>query len=98
MNWKTKHINLGVIKAHLKKEIIFVPEGNINDIVSMTSSCGCSVPKKIDGKVVVVYTPTSVPFHLQSKGEYKTTKNITVNYKDGTKDILSFTAIVKNKL
>lgn len=98
MNWQNKHINLGVIKAHSKKVLTFVADGELNNVSSMVSSCGCSSPKQVDNTIVVTYTPGSVPFHLQAKGEYKTTKNITVYYIDGTQDVLSFTATVKNKL
>ena len=98
MIWQKKHINLGVIKAHSKKELTFIPEGELNNISSMVSSCGCSSPKQMGNTIVVTYTPGAVPFHLQAKGEYKTTKNITITYDDGTQDVLSFTAIIKNKL
>lgn len=98
MNWEKKHINLGVIKAHSKKELTFVPLGELNNISSMVSTCGCSSPKQIGNNIVVTYTPGAVPFHLQAKGEYVTTKKITIIYTDGTQDILTFTATVKNKL
>lgn len=96
MKWIKKHISLGEIKSGKKKELIFTPEGELKSIRNMVSSCGCSSPKKVGNTIVVTYTPGSVPFHLRAKGEYITTKNITIYYNDGTSDILSFTATIKS--
>lgn len=98
MNWVKKHIGLGDIKVGSKKQLIFTPEGELKQISSMVSSCGCSTPKQMGNTIVVSYTPGAVPYHLRAKGEYKTTKNITVYYMDGTSDVLSFSATIKNKL
>lgn len=95
MNWKSKHYNLGEIKVGIKKEIIFTPTEDLKEINNMTSSCGCSLPKLIGNTIVVIYTPGSIPTHLISIGKYDTTKTITINYKDNSQDILSFSATIK---
>jgi hypothetical protein len=90
--WGNKSINLGTIKENVKKIIIFEALNELNNIHSMSSSCGCSTPKQDGNKIVVSYTPGTIPFHLISQGFYNTTKTITITYKDGTTDILSFKA------
>lgn len=94
--WKNKSVNLGEISANVKITIIFEAKEKL-DIQRITSSCGCSVPKydKEKNVIVVSYTPSSVPYHLKSRGDYHTTKNITVYYNDGTKDVLYFKAKIK---
>jgi hypothetical protein len=94
MKWKkSKQIVNG--RVGKKMEIVFVPDEELPEIDNMTSSCGCSIPRLEDGKIKVKYTPASIPFHLAYQGEYRTTKNITVNFKNKTTNTLSFTAIIK---
>lgn len=97
MNFKQTHINLGDLKVGKTKNIIFYPEEKetLEEIVSMSSSCGCSTPKIENDKIIVTYTPGSVPLHLQHLGQYETKKTITINYKYGSSEILSFSAIIK---
>lgn len=97
MKWQTKHINLGDLKVGKKIEITFVPLEELKEINYMKSSCGCSTPSLVNGKILVKYTPGSVPYHLIKRGWYKSTKTITIIYKDGSQDKLSFSAIVHKK-
>ena len=95
MNFKQNHITLNDLKVGVTKNITFHPKEKLKDIDNMTSSCGCSIPKIENGKIVVTYTPGSIPIHLQYLGQYKTNKTITINYKDGSSEMLSFTATIK---
>ena len=95
MNFKQNNINLGELKVGVTKDIIFYPKEKLKDIDNMTSSCGCSIPKIKNGNIVVSFTPGSIPIHLQFSGQYKTNKSITLNYKDGSSEMLGFSATIK---
>lgn len=97
MKWEQTFKELGNSYVGIKQEIEFVPIGEIPEINYMSSSCGCSVPKLIDNKIVVTFTPGSIPMHLKQFGMYKTSKKITITYKDNNQDILSFSTIIKKK-
>lgn len=95
MNFKQNNINLGELKVGVTKSITFHPKEELKDIDNMTSSCGCSIPKIKNGNIVVSFTPGSIPIHLQFSGQYKTNKSITLNYKDGSSEMLGFSATIK---
>jgi len=95
MNWEQIKINIGEQRVGKKKVITFKPLGELKEIASMVSSCGCSTPKQVGNNIEVSYTPGSIPYHLVQQGFYTTTKKITITYKDNSKDVLSFTATVK---
>lgn len=95
--WRTKHIDLGDISVNEKQTLTFHAKGDLINIVSLKSSCGCSKPKQKGNSIVVSYTPTAVPKHLQEQGFYNTTKKVTLRYADGSQDVLSFTAKVFKK-
>src|SRR6187455_1351959 len=97
MNWKIKHIQLGDINVGKKKKITFECLEELGVIKSMTSTCGCSTPKRDGNNILVTFVPQPVPLHLASVKFYISTKQIKITYADGTKDILSFTAkVIKN--
>ena len=95
MNWQQKTLRLGTIKSGVKQTINFYSNEEL-DIVNIVASCGCTTPKYIKEKkrLEVIYNPGSIPIHLRTTGRFTTTKTITVHYIDGTKDVLSFTAII----
>ena len=95
MNWQQKTLKLGTIKSGVKQTINFLSNGKL-EIVNIVASCGCTSPKyfKEENRLQVIYTPGSIPIHLRTTGRFTTTKTITVHYIDGTKDVLSFTAII----
>lgn len=95
MNFKQNNINLGDLRVGITKSITFYPKEELKDINTMSSSCGCSIPRIENGNIVVTYTPGSIPIHLQYLGQYKTSKTITIKYKDGSSETLSFTATIK---
>lgn len=99
MNWITKHIDLGDIKVGKKQTIIFSSTKELDNIINLESSCGCSTPSysKENKQMVVIFTPGGIPKHLKSVGVYTTTKSITITYSDGSSEVLSFKArISKN--
>jgi len=97
MSWKLKHIKVQNAIVHKKLNITFNYIGELDEIKSMSSSCGCSIPKQVGNNIVVTFNPGPVPVHLHSVGQYVTTGRIFINYVNGVKDTLSFTAVVKNK-
>ena len=98
MNFTQKQINLGEITVGKKQTVIFQATREL-DIINLESSCGCSKPSysKENNQLIVIYTPGSIPKHLQSVGRYNTTKSITITYKDGTSEVLSFKATISKK-
>jgi len=97
MKWQKIKINtIGFVGE--KQKIIFIPLEELKDVACMTSSCGCSTPRIVDGKVEVTYTPGAIPSHLSSQGFYKSTNKVTITYYDNVQDKLSFTVLVKRKI
>lgn len=94
-DWKSSFIDLGTI---VQKNTVTVGFEALRDleIESVQASCGCSKPlyDSKNRRVLVNYTPFEVPIHLRYQGYYNPTQTITVYYKDGTTDSLSFTAKV----
>lgn len=95
MNWQQKTLRLGTIKSGVKQTINFYSNEEL-DIVNIVASCGCTTPKYIkeEKRLEVIYNPGSIPMHLRHTGTFSTTKTITVSYIDGTKDVLTFSAII----
>ena len=98
MKWESKHIDLGVVRTNKKVTINFYANEYL-DIVNMTVSCGCTKPKYIseERRLEVIYNPGSVPIHLRHTEKFSTNKSITVWYGNGTKDVLSFSALIVSK-
>lgn len=94
MKWEQTYQKIDSVVGK-KQEIEFIPDGEIPEIAFMSSSCGCSKPRLEDNKIIATFTPGSIPMHLKQYGMYKTTKKITITYKDNSQDLLSFTAIIK---
>ncbi len=96
MKWKQTKINTRGIVG-IKQKIIFIPLEELKDVAYMKSSCGCGIPKIVDGNVEVTYTPGAIPSHLSTQGFYKSTNKVTITYHDNSQDILSFTVLVTRK-
>lgn len=97
------NVNLGKVRVHSSNNVVFPFKGI--KIHHMIPSCGCAVPKidESTSSVIVNYTAKDIPPHLVNKGQsqYKTSKDITVNYTilndpDTTMRtiVLGFTALV----
>ena len=97
MNWKKKVINLGTIPVGKKQTIIFESTSPL-DIKTILTSCGCTIPKYDKGKkqLTITYTPGTVPIHLRHQGLYSSRKTITIYYKTGETEVLSFNAKITN--
>ena len=95
-NWVSEHINIGALRVGVKKEVIFKTLKEDLKIDSMKSSCKCSKPKydKEKKTLSVTFTPGTIPQHLMHKGAYTTKKSISIRYKNGSEDIISFKATV----
>lgn len=96
--WKKNVIELGVVKSKSKQIVKFQYEGQIN-INKITVSCGCTEASfdNATNTLIVVYTPTTIPYHLKEAGQtsYLSTKRIVVD-SDNSSDILTFTATVED--
>ena len=66
MSWKSKHIKVLNSIVHKKINITFNYIGELDEIKSMSSSCGCSIPKQVGNNIVVTFNPGPVPVHLHS--------------------------------
>lgn len=81
----------------LKAEFLFL--GDFDEIVTATSSCGCASPKldKKNKKIIVNYQAGEIPYHLAARGanSYYVSHTITVHYKDGNLDHLTFKVTIK---
>ena len=96
MNWKSKHINLGIIAPETKHILTYqaLEELDVKDIIV---SCGCMNAKYDEEtrKVTLTYVSAGIPVHLRGEGKYDTHKTLTVRYRSETQDVLSFSATVK---
>lgn len=93
--WRQRQINLGDTNVGEKRKFSFMSTGELPEIETITASCGCTTPEynKEEGVLIVNFKAGKIPKHLQGKQNYyNTSKYITVFYKNGLKDVLSFTS------
>lgn len=98
-NWKKTVVDLGDIEVNVKKIILFQSYKPL-EIILIKGKCGC-ISGKYDKKtktLTVRYVPNPIPIHLRNVGEYSANKNLVVTYYDGTTEVLTVKAIVKNIL
>lgn len=90
-NWKNEVIDLGEIIEGGTYNIEFISLKDLN-VKSVTAGCGCTIPKwnKEKKTVTARYSPGVVPHHLRKSGSMESTKYITVELADGTKEKLTF--------
>lgn len=97
MNWVQNIINLGQVKESSKNNLTFVATKKL-DILKATPSCGtCTFVRKFNEKTLkleVVYVPGKIPPQLRKSESIPIRKTITITYKDGTEEVLSFTAML----
>lgn len=96
-NWINSKISIGTVKSNKKIIIIFESLDSLEDVTSVTTSCGCSKAEVKDNTIVVSYRPGSVPIHMIQSGmkSFKTSKTIKVYYGNGKIDVLHFNGIVE---
>jgi len=65
-------------------------------VFKITSSCGCTTTKTKDGQLLITYNAPEFPAYLRVKGdtEMLISKQITILYKDMTKEIVHLNAKV----
>lgn len=93
--WQNKNLILGRIKENTERVFTFnVEEGDTKSIKNVKPGCGgCTTIKSVgENAILVSFKPGSFPFHLKQEGKtaYKTSKSITVYYKDDTTETLTF--------
>lgn len=101
MTWdKIKH-ELGRIKEQTTHQIVFVYLGDPEDLITATSSCGCSTPSIENNVIRVLYTSAAIPKHIIKEGrtDYTTTKSIAVKIKGEEEPArLKFTATIERTI
>ena len=100
MEWINKEIDLGTIEEGSEIEVRFqyIDEDNEIEILSITPTCTCCKARldKKEKQIIVKYLPGTVPFHLEHKRGYNSTKKIIIQTKDKT-DILVFNCFVRQR-
>lgn len=93
-----KLVDLGVILAGKSYPFIFKSR-EVKDIIRVRASCGCvSVERDSkSGDISGTIKPSSVPYHLKGQGYYDSSKYITVQYIDGTQDVLILKMRIKDR-
>jgi len=92
-NWEQESIDAGAVKQGGKLTVTFKSTRPL-DIVKISPGCtACTIIKGYeDGVLTAVYKAESIPAHLRRVLTHQTVKKIiTVTYKDGSKEVLSFT-------
>jgi len=90
--WEKDVIDLGVVKTHSRHTITFRCLEDLEDFTGITPSCNCASANRVNNDIVVVYKTGDIPQHINSP--YKINKEITVHYKDGQSDVLTFRGTV----
>lgn len=95
MNWKELNIELGVLKEKQKIIFSFVAVKELEILKIKPGCASCTKVKKMQGRVLpIIFTAEKIPVHLKQQGYQKIKKQVIVTYKDGSKEVLSFTATV----
>ena len=92
--FKEQEIDLGVVRSGSNVVFAFESLGDIDDdIVSVTPGCGgCTDILGYDGKFIKVrFRSGSFPVHIM-EGFYFVSKTITIDYKDGSSEVLRYRA------
>lgn len=85
---------IGQVKAGTTTSTFFEKLPDMPKVISVTTSCGCTVDKWSDLFLEVKFTAKAVPLHLKKIGYYEVTQTVTISYDTEEKDILRFTAKV----
>lgn len=88
--WDKVHQVLPDVKEGKMVRIVYASKVLLDDIESLSSSCGCTTPKVVGNSIEVFYTSDNIPVHLKPRGYFLSTQYVIVKYKDGTQDHLSF--------
>jgi len=96
-NWKSANIDFGVLKPHSKICLTFECKDSLEDVVNITTSCGCSQSYVSANNVIVSYKSGGIPLHLTQAGviQYKVRKKLNVFYQNGVYDTLQFYGMIR---
>lgn len=97
-NWENTHVNLGIIKENSSYSIEYISTKPL-DIIKVDLSCHfCTTVKSYkDNKLKIKYKSSSIPEHLKLVvDKIPVNKHLTVYYKDGNVEVLTFSGIIKN--
>lgn len=97
--FERKLVDLGEVISNRKYSFVFRHSGERRGIIRMKASCGCvSLDMDINSGDISGYVkPSSVPYHLKGQGYYDSSKYITVQYEDGTQDVLILKMRIKDR-
>lgn len=67
---------------------------DIEEIVTLESTCGCSTPRKDykNSQIVVIFRAGKIPIHLKGEGMYSSSSQVIVTRKSGEKEIFRIKA------
>ena len=96
-NWENTNIDIGTVKPYQRTYVTFKCLESLEDVATITSSCGCSQGHVSGNNVIVSFKPGDVPKHMTSSGRnsYNTSKTIRVHYTNGETDVLRFVGVVE---
>jgi hypothetical protein len=93
MNWLQLEINVGVVNKGQKYFFEFIKAPTCKGITKVTPTCNCNTAELINNKLIVEYTtPSEVSPEMIKLGIFAQhiSKEITIEYSDGTSEILRF--------
>ena len=85
------HKDLGKVIGGKSITLIYSSGPNRPNIKTVTSTCGCNVPKWNNKEVILKYNNEALPFGYNT--ETRVNKSVTVIYTDNTSEELSFELI-----
>jgi hypothetical protein len=96
MNFKEIYKDIGEVNVGIRYTIIYEALHKL-DIETITTTCGCTKAgySPDTNEVTLIYKPKPIPKHLSHKNEYVVIKPVTIYYKDGRSETLTFKATVK---
>jgi hypothetical protein len=84
---------IGEVKQDSRTTFYFdMVSGESPEIKEIKTSCGCSAAVVKGGKIKVTFKANFIPLHLKHQGYYTTEQSISVEYKNGEKEYLRFSA------
>lgn len=90
--WVNSTMDIGVLKPKQKYNLVFACLESLDDVLYITTSCGCSKAKRVDNTIQVDFNTGKFPIHLEVSGikENNFKRTINVYYKSGKVDGLTF--------
>lgn len=92
--FETQEKDLGRIRRHSVHTVVFKALDDIPEIKNILVGCGCTKPKynAETKELTVIYKAGEIPRHI-IVGNQNITKYVTINYKDGSSEVLTITAV-----